>query len=427
MDSSQITITPSRDSPKNILNLLNDECIQAILRKLTNVGDFLSAAETCTQFQENAKQCYPPEFKEFSIDNEYIKWKHPLSIKCAPSFLRIFGHLIQSLELKYNGVDQKEKENYTKVLKMIENHCGRSLIELVVNGIDISSTNFSKFHVLEKLNISCCSMIAMELPLKLKVLKLNYVKCEEKFEWHQNHAIHLEEAEFYNVDYLEDSTFIEFLKFNSQLQRLTINHCDHLTPSVFEEISNLVPDLIELNIGIRPIFGYHYNGLVTQLGELRQLKCLNFIAYNQSITSLINTLAWNNLPIEDLTINDARFELEDLLKLKQLKRLEFSRCTTISSDVFVKIVKNLPVLTKIQIKSNISPHELIKALEYGKHLIELKIFTFDMHIDLHTYESILMLIKGQLELTVYDGTIDVDDDILVKNILSLFNWIHCVI
>lgn len=409
-----ITIPPLHDSPKNILNVLNDKCIQAILSRLTNVDDFLSAAKTCTRFQENAKQCYPPEFTEFSIDNEYIKWKHPLPIKYAPSFLRIFGHLIQSLELKYSGFDQSEMENYIKVLNMIEQYCGRTLIDLVVNGLDIRLNYFSKFQILKKLNVSCCTVTAMELPPNLKILKLNYVKCEKNFVWHQNHTA-LEEAKFYNVDYLEDSTFTEFLSVNSQLQRLTINHCDYLTPSVFEAISNLVPNLVELHIGIRPIFGYHYNGLLTQLGQLRRLKCLNFISYNHSITSLINTLAWNMVPVEELTINDDRFEIEDLLKLKQLKKLKFSRCTKISSDIFEKIVRHLPELEKIKIKSNISPIQLLEALEKGKKLTEIKIISFDLHIDIHTYMSILTLIKGRLELTVYDGIIDVDEDILAQN------------
>lgn len=45
---------PAQDSLKHLLNILNDDCIQEILRKLTNASDFLNAAKTCQRFQVNA-------------------------------------------------------------------------------------------------------------------------------------------------------------------------------------------------------------------------------------------------------------------------------------------------------------------------------------------------------------------------------------
>lgn len=40
-----MNILSSQSSPKNILNILNNDCIKAILLKLEKVEDFLSAAE----------------------------------------------------------------------------------------------------------------------------------------------------------------------------------------------------------------------------------------------------------------------------------------------------------------------------------------------------------------------------------------------
>lgn len=56
-----IALPPPQDSPKHILNALNDKCIQQIFSYLISGGilDFFSAAEVCKKFQENAKACFP--------------------------------------------------------------------------------------------------------------------------------------------------------------------------------------------------------------------------------------------------------------------------------------------------------------------------------------------------------------------------------
>lgn len=66
-DNKLITINdpPDQASPTHILNVLNNDCIQEVFRRLQSIEDFLNAAEVCTQFQENAKHCFPPIYKVF--------------------------------------------------------------------------------------------------------------------------------------------------------------------------------------------------------------------------------------------------------------------------------------------------------------------------------------------------------------------------
>lgn len=115
---------PAQDSPKHILNALNDDCIQEILRKLANATDFLSAAETCQQFQNNALQCYPPEFENLPFSSENKSNNLPMGL--ASNYLQIFGHLISELK-PVNDFDET-------ILNMIANCCGETLSELDIKG-----------------------------------------------------------------------------------------------------------------------------------------------------------------------------------------------------------------------------------------------------------------------------------------------------
>lgn len=52
-----IDTPPAQDSPKNILNILNNDCLQAIFRKVDNMRDIYSVAHVCVRFQQNAIEC----------------------------------------------------------------------------------------------------------------------------------------------------------------------------------------------------------------------------------------------------------------------------------------------------------------------------------------------------------------------------------
>lgn len=89
-------MAPPHDSPSNILNTLNDDCIQAILVRITNVPDFANASQACERFQENAKLCFPSRFKSIELCScELFKNREALL-----SFFRIFGNSIRSISWK---------------------------------------------------------------------------------------------------------------------------------------------------------------------------------------------------------------------------------------------------------------------------------------------------------------------------------------
>lgn len=407
----EISILPIYDSPKNILNLLNDDCIQIILRKLTNIRDFFSASKTCRRFQENAKQCFPRNFKEIKI-NDHGWFIRALPTKHALSFLNIFGHLISSLDLFHNSM-----------LKLTQQYCSKTLSKLDLCCINKKLFDLSMFQALEEVKIRCCSVNKLHLPTTLKILKLNYIELEnDRIEWNPKQELpKLGVVEFCDVN-LNDTEFITFLSLTPQLQRLKIVDCEKLItycddPShVFAAIGNLVPNLVDLKIiprydHMRYWKSQNYKIEWAPIMQLQRLKCL-YLYNPEPIGKLIELLAEHAIPIEEFAFKDRYFYTENiqrLLKLKQLEKLIIKIDEIIPSDDFVQMVKELPALTDIDFKTRtITPQQIVKALKYGKNLNRVKIIVNHFDINMSEYYSISQqLIKRYLNIIALRGNIDI--------------------
>lgn len=426
---------PEQHSPAHILNALNDDCIQAILRKLTNVEDFLSAAKTCTRFQENAKQGYPPHFKAIDIGTDTYKWRKRflLQLKHASSFINIFGHLVRSLTFLVDR--HNEYAEWDDAFKMIANCCGESLSELFIDCCDFFDNlgTLAQLNALEKLSIINVSVNNFRLPANLKALTLWHVECTEDFKWHTQDCPKLEKVEFLRTN-LRDDTLIQFQTLNPQLQRMSVQYCSNVTLSVLFNIGNRTPNLASLEVTMEPNNIQEYKESVVHLSKLKNLKCLTVNCSDFPATILIDSLAENVVAIEELRISGNPSELEGcvtgLVKLKQLKKLIFYELVYMSAKMLIKIAKELPALEEMSVNCiDIGADGIKTVLEHGKHLTMLSVRLINMNIDSHIYRSILALIEGRVKLHLFaeNGYIDVDENILKKNKKWLFMSIYGIV
>lgn len=165
---------PSQDSPKHILNSLNDDCIQAIFCRLENVQDFLSAAETCIRFQENAKLTFHKKYKKIEInDSDFAvkkTFRHIVTSDRVKSLLSIFGHSI--IELIING-SFKYGKSWEDILNMFADYSGRSLKILKFYGHEHLQINFetkSPLQALEELYLNHTTIYNFKYHSQLKRL-----------------------------------------------------------------------------------------------------------------------------------------------------------------------------------------------------------------------------------------------------------------
>lgn len=410
---------PAQDSPNHILNSLNNDCIQEIMRRLKTLADILNAAEVCTCFQKNAKQYCSSFFKSLRIDDTAVG-PHILTLDRVPSFLQIFGHLIRSI--KWNFTRDHELDEQT--LNTIAKYCGKTLIELSIHGHKLNFDTSLKFHALEKMELYDSEVTHFSALSQLKSLKLTFIKIKH-CDWLAQEFPQLEEAKFNAFHKLRNRMLMEFLRLNPQLQSLELHCCRHISSSIFEDIGKRTPNLV--NLCINPCKGIQktFDENVIHLSALRKLKSLRIECQKFSGRALIDSLAEHQVPIEDLTIFGGRFDpnnqivrdfSESIPKLTMIRKLTLS---FIFDEMLIKFAKELENLREINVfrDADVTPWAIQEALKHGKQLKWLLIHFDEISLDSIDYDLILTRATGQTHVELYyrEGSIEVDDDVLIQN------------
>lgn len=409
-------IHPVQDSPKNILNILNDYCIQAILLKVDNILDFYNAAKVCTRFQKNAQTvCFP--FKDILFE-DVLKWtgdnegKYPIPRQCAEDFFSIFGQFVKSImyeqiddTMNYMDFDEYSSEEESnshmdhinripykseKIVEMnvfedvdlIQNYCGKNLVKLDISAAcECFCYLNSKFESLEELSLNSISATSANLFPKLKELNLSHLEVSN-VNFIANKFPHLKKLWFLGVEQFNNKTFIEFQIHNPQLEELGIYNCEHLTSLVWQDIGKRLPNLVRLNVFHVEEIDKNMLDLCT-LEKLRELTLIKF-DWCDSLKPLFDLFVDKNLLIEKLSINNLDNEAAiSLQKLKMIKNLTISET---SNEIVIDIVKELPALEHLEITvSYYSTDQWIidEILQHASKLTKFRLNGTEIRIDVN--------------------------------------------
>lgn len=362
-NATDVNDPPSQDSPNHILNALNDFCIQIIFKYLDNVRDLLSIAETCTRFQENAKECYPKQFKAIRITKLLSIFGVPIDLHTTDvppdrleSFLSRFGHLIQFIQIDDLGISDDGT-----ICNLIAQFSGKSL-KVLENSMNIHSEllhmhTWSSFQALEALmlrNVSLKNVCALS---QLKYLCLECVVLDDYDE-----ILHsfrkLQTVKFIKLVGLTNSMFVEFMAKNRQLKSICIKGCS-VTTAPFRYMAKLVPNLEHLTY----LDGMEISSLDSvYLGHLQEIRYLRIDCVRHSMKPLVDLLVKNNAPIEDLVLRKADDDYaESIPKLKFVRRLVVSDFT---NQMIMDVVKNTPSLEEINIENFCKANLVVKRDEF---------------------------------------------------------------
>lgn len=414
----EIEIPPAESSPQHILNALNNDCVQEIMRRIKNIRDLLNAAETCTCFQENIKVCFPSYCKTIRIDDsqQFDAQPNCLPLKNVQSFLSKFGHLIHTIEWSFTW----NRDHDEATLNIIADFCGKTLTELIIFGHDLNFNTQSPFEALEKLALYDSTIRNFALLTQLKSLKLTFVKVTHS-DWLAQEFPKLKEAKFYSFHKLKDNMLMKFLNLNPQLQSLELNCCRRISPSVFHDIGKRTPNLINLNFDPCKGLQSTFDANMIHLSRLRKLKSLRIECHRFSGRTLIDSLVEHQVPIENLTVVGAVRDLVDSIpKLKHIKKLSLS---FVFEEMLVNIAKELENLEDLSISNSydVTLCGIKDVLEHGKKLKSFSILVEKIAMNLEDFYNILTLAKNcdRVEITYEYGTVDVGKDVLDAN----FKWL----
>lgn len=374
---------PAQDSPKHILNALNDFCIQKILCSLETREDLMCAAESCTRFQKNAISCFRNKFKTLIIEPKGATKSYGDSMEdeVVKRFLSIFGHLM-------NGIAWFASKNPTidtEIAEVIARFCGKTLYVLFIDGYELSFPKRSRFTALGKLMLGSASPKNLKVHAKLTTLVIARHNSTIKLPLQLRIYPKLEHLFLHLVDTLTNDRLTKFLSLNPQLKTLDIHRCYHLTPSILESIATHLPNIEKLcyrPIGVfdlsrelmAPLVPYDD---IMHLGRLKNLKHLEF-SEMFPIRELIEILNKNNVNIEYLSFflmpffSDAT--LEYLPSLKTTKTMRVDGFIITGDIALFNLLKTQPTLEELELRYYEPTIEAIRtAFSYGERLSKLTI------------------------------------------------------
>lgn len=399
--STFITAPPSENSPQHILNALDDKCIQLVLTYLIgDIRDFYNAAQVCRKFQENAKNCYPSIYKNFSVRDS----DHHLPINQVKCFLSIFGHLIQSISWAVNFNNAYESE----IFDAITEFCGKNLQTLNVRRHNLDFCEVSKFKLLDELYLFDSNIDNFELPPTLKKLALTAGTNVNGTSWLSETHPNLIEVRFVTFKLLNDQIVIEFQTMNPQLEIFVCTNCD-TTTSILQGIATREPNLIELKFGASIIgcdkiaVERKFEEDIKHLSGLKRLKCLDYPSYPHPMASslIVDVLADNDIPIEELNIDGENPHIvKSVAKLASLKKLKLCHFTC---EMVMDLVMKVPNLIDLTIMTSapFSLNGLKQILEQANNLEKLFISNKNMLLDSDSLmESILNLARDRVKIVL---------------------------
>lgn len=250
---------PDQDSPMNILNALNDDCLCEIFKKL-HFSTLTSVAMVCTRFNRIAKEAFSSKYHSEWINIFDLDWNRQPRWSQIEDFLSEFGSEIRSLStlkvlnewfIKIAEHFFKLVHKYCKRLTRFQFHCfninEKTLYESIFDIISDCSE-------LEYLDMHFYSDVELILPTIL------YPKLVEvHFRWNHHLTYNLIREEI--VRFLEQNPSINKLEIETDDETIinAVSRLEHLNefkiynirsvPSLVEALSSHKMQNVEIKLG----------------------------------------------------------------------------------------------------------------------------------------------------------------------------------
>lgn len=110
----------AQDSPNNIMNCLNDDCLRLIFERIDHLADFVSIVNVCKRFKQIGEEMFPSKIRQkwVRFDELVFQFNYDVTVLQIANFLRIFGSSVLSVKLE--GIFVK---NANTILKMMNKYC----------------------------------------------------------------------------------------------------------------------------------------------------------------------------------------------------------------------------------------------------------------------------------------------------------------
>lgn len=404
---NEMSRAPNVDSPENILNVLDDDCIKLIFDKISNIRDFYSISNVCVRFKKIAGIVFSYIIKHKCVNfRDYLLNNEDLQMVQIENFFCEFGSFVESLEISEHYIEQMEDKSNT-LLKIIHKYCKNlRKLDLQVHGVG-NQTVAEIQPLLAKLEylyldfacgldfgafydfISNCSQLntliltgCQSSELLLSMPNVNFPRLIEFKITSKNIAI------------------VEFLELNPQIEKLTLKHSHHM----------------------RSFFN-HDMPSIQKLSLLNEDEC---ITKEQSIH--LKNLRALEMRLE-ISLDDS---IVNIFRLKNVNTLTLHVNALFNENHLISLVENLSNLEQMSIYQNttyqINFDKIKQMLRFASHLSDLCINwpkNVIQPFDENDYNEILKYVKNRsmhrkLDVYLTNITTLFDDSDGLKKKLEVF-------
>lgn len=364
--------TQAENSPDNILNALNDDCLRAIFGKINRLADIVSISHVCKRFKQIGEDVFPWTIRRSRVRLNSLspKGARVTSLQIE-NFLRAWGSSVLSLEVK-------KMSGSNTLLKLMNNNCPNLTHLRIINVNDIRESTVTKIQPLlaklKQLEIDLSEV--REFPPFYELIST----CTqlETLEINNSSALPLPMMTFANlINFKMNASYRmigEFLLLNPQLQSLDVAYSQGL--GQFIE-SNLL-SLQKINLST-----YSDEMSENDSFHFRNLKHLQIHLFTDFTNSITNIFGMKNITTLSLFVNDLFDEnlMSELTRnLCNLNGLTLSLSqhrhpqNHITTHFLKKIIQNVHQLKRLQI-----------------HMVYDVLY----HFDERDYYEVLNIVKGR--------------------------------
>lgn len=357
---------PDVDSPQNILNSLNDDCLRVILENC-DISSLVEIAFTCTRFPEMAKVVYRHKFRKTKHIIELQTW----SLQKIEQYLQIFGDECEYFDLTLFDTPDA-------ILGMIIKHC-TNLKGLLYYTKELPVAYEIKkiFSKLQRLHASQVDRFNLTKVFKEEPLleMLHLEECGVLLP--QQNFPNLVDVKMASCSILNGNSYEWFFLRNPQILRLEMfNIYDAECLAVIKFMCNL-EELTMISFGV-DFYTNSSEEFVQHFVALTKLKKLSFMHDEKTILPFLSILKAIDAPLESLTIQknlEGPAAVDKICQFKTLKVLQFVEFTPrwcfedITVIELLNLIQELPQLEKIYVLSTeLTLTDILSALENKHHL-----------------------------------------------------------
>lgn len=351
-------LIPEHDSPLNILEIFNDDCLMLILKHLS-LRDLCAVSEVCTKFKSNADKVFLLRFADLRIlsdmavngifvcsDGEVL-FDGGISMALLEVLFHNFGPCMKSLHL--DGTNWREEQIH-RVFEILEKFGSSGAIStLKIEGYKVENVPNEMLKNLKCLTISSsdlCHGIANSLEVCRELIELHLIKSK-------------------NQQFIVGAmTPVQFMHgYGTEANNSSISH-DRSSSNIFRSIGLNLQKLETIEIETFEESSMNSARDVIFLTRLKHLNTLSLDCSKLPITELLNALLVENIPIKDLSLFGFDLDPENASSLSmwtQMEKLKISG-RNIESDQLPPIIKSMPHLKEIYLWSFDIDLEVVKDI-----------------------------------------------------------------